>query len=559
MKIVIMNKILLPLFTSLLFGNLLFSQNQTKAQTEQQILAPKLVVGIVVDQMRYDYLTRFYNNYGEGGFKRLMNEGFNFKNNHYNYIPTYTGPGHASVYTGTSPAVHGIIANNWYDKNLKRSVYCAEDETVNSVGTQSKAGKMSPKNMITTSITDELKIATQMRGKVIGVALKDRGAILPAGHAADAAYWFRGKDEGNWITSSYYLNELPKWVQDFNNSGIVENYLNQNWELLYDIKEYNQSGPDKTSYEKVFKGAEEATFPYNLKQLSKDNGGFDILRTTPFGNNITTDFAIAAIESEQLGKDNITDFLAISYSSPDYIGHDFGTNSKEVHDNYIRLDKDIERLLTYLDTYIGKDQYTLFLTADHGALHTPGFLAEANIPAGFFEYKPFVENLKKEIKQVYNTDDLIENTSNDQVFINRELVKSNKLSLGEVEKSIAEIILQNPLTDKVFTRAQIENRNYTNGMGYLAQNGFNQKRSGDVLFTLTPGVISAWSKNGGTTHGSGYTYDTHVPLLFFGNGIKKGSTVNKSEITDIAPTLSVLLGISFPNGSTGKVLTELFE
>lgn len=555
-----MSKIFLILITFLFFGNfLLFPQNQTKAQTEQQILAPKLVVGIVVDQMRYDYLTRFYDNYGEGGFKRLINEGFHFKNNHFNYIPTYTGPGHASVYSGTTPAVHGIIGNNWYDKTSQKSIYCTDDNDVKSVGTLSDAGKMSPKNMITTSITDELKIATQQRSKVIALALKDRGAILPAGHAADAAYWFRGKDKGNWISSTYYMNELPKWVQDFNNSKIAEKYLNQNWELVYNIENYTQSGLDDTSYEKKYKGSEKPVFPYNLKALSKDNGGFDILRTTPFGNNITTDFAIAAIEGEQMGEDPITDFLAISYSSPDYIGHDFGTNSKEIHDTYIRLDKDIERLLNYLDTHIGKNQYTVFLTADHGALHTPGFLQEARIPAGFFNYKTFSENLKTELQQIYGIENLIENTSNDQVFINRVVLKTNKLSITEVENTIAEIVLQNPAVDKVFTRTQLLNRSFNNGMGYLAQNGFNQKRSGDVLYTLTPGIISTWYEDGGTTHGSGYTYDTHVPLLFFGNGIKKGSTVSKSEISDIAPTLSALLGISRPNGSTGNVLTELFE
>lgn len=559
-KIINIMKILFTAVLSLLFFTATFAQNQNNSTTDNDVFVrPRLVVGIVVDQMRFDYLTRFYDRYGEGGFKRLMNSGFHFKNNHYNYVPTYTGPGHASVYTGTPPAVHGIISNDWYDKVSGSSVYCAYDEDVNPVGTESSAGKMSPHRMITTSIADELKIATQLQSKIIGIALKDRGAILPAGHAADAAYWFCGKDEGKWISSSYYMDELPEWVQDFNTSGIVESYIQEDWTLLYDISTYTQSGDDDAPYEKKFKGIEKSVFPYKLSELAADNGGFDILRTTPFGNNLTTDFAIAAIEGEQLGKDLITDFLAVSYSSPDYIGHHFGTNSKEIEDNYLRLDKDLERLFNYLDNNVGINQYTVFLTADHGAVHTPGFLQSAGIPTGFFDRRSFEADLKTRLAEIFGTEDIIENFSNNQIFINRNVARENKLQLSLIENTIADIILEHPQTDKVFTRSQLQNTHFTYGMGYLVQNGFHQKRSGDVMFTHIPAVISTWNQDGGTTHGSGYTYDTHVPLLFFGKGIKKGGTNNKSEIIDIAPTLSALLGISRPNGATGRVLTELFE
>ncbi|WP_042249682.1 alkaline phosphatase family protein, partial [Jejuia pallidilutea] len=342
---------------------------------------PKLVVGIVVDQMRYDYLTRFDKKFGENGFKRMMREGFNCKNNHFNYVPTYTGPGHASIYTGTTPKYHGIIGNNWYDKDIKKMVYCAGDTTVNSVGTAAASGLMSPHRMLTTTFADENRLFTQMRGKTIGVSIKDRGAILPAGHSANAAYWFQGGQEGNWISSTFYMDALPKWVNNFNNSKKAESYI-KDWNTFYDIETYTESGADLNNFEGKFKGKETATFPYNLKALSKKNGGFNILKTTPYGNSLTADFALAAIDGEGLGQDNITDVLTVSFSSTDYVGHKFGVNSKEIEDTYIRLDKDLERFFAALDEKVGKGEYVVFLTADHGAIDVPAYLQSAKIPAG---------------------------------------------------------------------------------------------------------------------------------------------------------------------------------
>lgn len=538
--------------------HLSFAQSiQSNSTNNNEILKPGLVIGILVDQMRYDYLTRYYHRYGEGGFKRLMNDGFEFKNNHFNYIPTYTGPGHASVYTGTYPAIHGVIANDWYDKEIKESVYCVQDDNVNPVGTANKVGKMSPHRMKTTTITDQLRLHTQQKSKVIGLSLKDRGAILPAGHSG-TAYWFHGKDEGNWITSSFYMEQLPGWVQQFNDSNIAETYLNDTWNTLYPIETYTQSGPDLSPYEDKFRGLKNSVFPYDLKSLAPENGNFDIIKETAFGNNITTDFAIAAIEGENLGKNNTTDFLAISYSSPDYIGHTFGVNSVEVQDNYLRLDKEIERFLNYLDARLGKGNYTIFLSADHGAVHNPGYLQSQNIPAGFFNRSDLQAKVKEFSIAAFSVD-LVEKVQSNQLFLNKEALKSKNLNAETVQQTLADFLLTYPKIDKVYTRKQLEGNSYTRDTGYLVQNGFNQKRSGDVVYVLDPAVISTWYERGGTTHGSGFTYDTHVPLLFYGNGIKKGHTYQKSEITDIAPTLSALLGIARPNGATGRVLTELFE
>ena len=517
---------------------------------------PKLVVGIVIDQMRYDYLTRFGKRFGNGGFNRLINEGFNCKNNHFNYIPTYTGPGHASVYTGTTPKYHGVIANYWYDKVLKKSVYCASDDSVNAVGTTNRAGKMSPHRMRSTTFADENRLFTQQRGKSIGVAIKDRGAILPAGHAANAAYWFHGKEEGNWISSTYYMETLPEWVKNFNKSNRAESYLKE-WNTLYDISTYTESGPDLNQFEDGFKGKETATFPYDLNALKQQNDGFDILKATAYGNNLTTDFAIAALKGEQLGKDMNTDVLAVSYSSTDYVGHNFGVNSKEIEDTYLRLDKDIERFLNELDAYVGKGNYTVFLTADHGAVNVPAYLHTEKIPAGYLNNKRDSDNFKAFLTKKYGASDIVENVSNNQIFLNKEKLDLLGIAVSDVQEAIVNEIIAYPDVDKAYAASTMARTNFTTGVEVLLQNGYNQKRSGDVLVVHNPAFIS-YSRTG-STHGSGFNYDTHVPLIFFGNGIKQGTTLQKTVIPDIAPTLSALLGISFPNASTGKVLEFVID
>lgn len=533
------------------------SQNKAVASEQKMDISdtygenPKLVVGIVVDQMRYDYLTRFYNKYGDGGFKRMMKEGYNCRNNHFNYIPTYTGPGHASVFTGTTPKYHGVISNNWYDKVEKAVVYCAGDTTVTSVGTASRAGQMSPHRMLTTSVADENRLFTQMRGKTIGIAIKDRGAILPAGHSANAAYWFHGKDEGNWISSTHYMNELPEWVNQFNSSDAAESYFKV-WNTFYDIDSYTESGSDENNFEGGFKGKETATFPYDLASLKEDNGGFEILKATAYGNSLTTDFALAAIAGENLGEDDITDFLTLSYSSTDYVGHNFGVNSKEVQDTYIRLDKDLERLFNYLDQNVGAGAYTVFLTADHGAVDVPSYLSSVKIPAGYLNYNDRKESFLNFLNETYGTKDVVENVTNNQVFFNHSKIKELGLDVLKVQEEIAQNQLTYKNVAKVYTANTMNTTNYTTGIEALLQNGFNQKRSGDVIVVDDVAFI-AYSRTG-STHGSGLNYDTHVPLLFFGKGITQGHTFQKTEISDIAPTISALLGISFPNGATGQPL-----
>lgn len=531
-------------------------QKKSNEQADNLRTSPKLVVGIVVDQMRYDYLTRFWNHYGDGGFKRLVNDGFNCKNNHFNYAPTSTGPGHASIYTGTTPATHGIIGNDWYDKEIDEDVYCAADDNYASVGTTSDAGKMSPHRMNVTTITDELRLHTQMRGKTIAISMKDRSAVLPGGHTANAAYWFYGADKGNMITSTFYMQNLPKWVKDFNASGNVEKYKKP-WATLKDINSYLESGLDNTSYEGLFSGETAPTFPHDLPKLFKENGEYDLLKTTPYGNSIIADFAIEALKGENLGADAFTDFLAVSFSSTDYVGHKYGVNSKEIQDTYIRLDVDLERLFKALDKKVGKGKYTVFLTADHGAIDVPSYLKDQKIPAGYIEFDSLKPKFGEFLKYKFGTIDIIKNFSNYQFFLDHDIVKNLDMQLVDVQNIIAKELLGYEGIDRVYTGHQMWQNEYTEGIPYILQNGYNQKRSGDILLVLKPGVIS-YPKTG-STHGSPQIYDTHVPLLFYGKGIKKGKTTARTEIEDITPTLAALLGIAYPNGTTGSPIAEVFD
>lgn len=552
------------LLSTLLIALFFISTFQVQAQNSKNSsdkdntikTSPKLIVGIVVDQMRYDYLTRFYDRYGDGGFKRMMREGYNLKNNHYNYVPTYTAPGHTSVYTGSTPKYHGIISNNWFDKSINETVYCTGDESMTPVGTKNDAGKMSPHRMKTTTFADENRLFTQMKGKTIGIALKDRGAILPAGHTANAAYWFHGGDEGVWVSSSFYMDKLPKWVEKFNGSKKANSYLKE-WNTLYDIKTYVASNEDNTKFEGGFKGKETPTFPYDLKKLKDTNGGYEILKATPYGNSLTTDFALAALEGEDLGKDEITDVLTVSYSSTDYVGHNFGVSSKEVEDTYLRLDKDLERLFAGLDTQVGKGNYTVFLTADHAAIEVPAYLKSLKIPAGYFDGKAFKEQVNNFMKAQFSEDNLIQNISNNQIFLNREKIADLKLNLEEVQQTVVNEIIKYENIDKAYTGISMSRASFTSGVEELIQNGYDQKRSGDVIYVYPPQFIS-YSPTG-SSHGSSFNFDTHVPLLIFGKGIKHGETLQKTIITDIAPTISALLGTSFPSGATGQPLDFVLE
>ena len=507
--------------------------------------------------MRYDYLTRYADRYGKDGFNRLLKNGFSLENAHYNYIPTYTAVGHTSIFTGTTPSEHGIISNNWYDKFLKKSIYCVDDATYKTVGNNGTYGQKSPKRLFTSTITDQLHLAQNMRGKTIGVSIKDRSAILPAGHTANAAYWYDGNNYNTWVTSTYYMNELPKWVKDFNADNKADEYLNKPWKTLYDIKSYTNSRNDNNVFEGKLVGQKTPTFPKDLKALRTKNGNFNLIKTVPAGNTFTADFAKAAIIGENLGKSEYTDFLTVSFSSTDYIGHKYGVSAIETEDTYLRLDKDLAGFFQFLDKQVGKGNYTLFLTADHAAVHAPSYLQSLKIPAHYLDIKEFRKFVLKTTKKYFNSEELIENVSNYQIFLNKEKVESLGLDVNTVAQKLADEVVNYPEIYKAVTARTLQTTHFTSGILNSLQNGYNQKLSGDVLMIPNPATLIRGRT--GTSHGSGYSYDTHVPVIFYGNGINQGSTSKRYNITDIAPTIANFLNIEAPNGTNGVVIDAVLK
>lgn len=524
-------------------------------RSQAQEPKPKLVVGIVVDQMRNDYIYRYWDRYGKGGFQRLVNQGYYFRNAHYNYIPTYTGPGHCSIYTGATPRQHGIIGNDWYSRRDQRSVYCTSDSLVSTVGSDSKAGQMSPRKQLASTLGDELKMSTQQKAKVYAVGLKDRSAILPAGHAADAAFWLDDKT-GNFVSSTWYLNELPAWLNTFNSKKPVQSYLEKGWNTLYPIETYSNSIEDLNPYEAVPK-KEKAVFPYEYRSFI-EKSSWGIVKATPMGNSLTKDLALACIREERLGKDAICDLMCISFSSTDYVGHSFGLRAIETEDIYLRLDKDLEELLNTLDKEVGAGNYVVFLTADHGAADVPQQLIDQQIPAGYISENYLGKQIRSFLQTNYGDSLLYTCISNEQVYLNEEKIKALKLNRDALESALAAFLTTLPGMAEAYSSGTLKNEGFPErDSRRLLQNGFNHQLSGNVAYTYQPAWLEHEGK--GTTHGAGYDYDTHVPLLFFGKGIKKGQSQSYVTITQIAPTVSELIFVNRPNACFSDPLTNFLR
>jgi predicted AlkP superfamily pyrophosphatase or phosphodiesterase len=519
---------------------------------------PKLVVGVVVDQMRHEYLYRFYDHFGDDGFKRLMSDGFEFKNVHFNYVPTYTAPGHASVYTGTTPRVHGIISNDWYDKYAKEETYCVGDNRYVGIGASGELGNRSPYNLKTSTITDELRLHYQNRAKVVGISMKDRGAILPSGHDPTGAYWF-DPASGNYMSSTFYKDELPEWVSDFNARKLAEKYMDQTWETYYNINDYVESAEDNRACEISLNSDKSPVFPYNLKKISKKEGAGNVIAGTPFGNSILTDLAFAAIDGEQLGMDDVPDFLSVSYSSTDYIGHAYGPYSKEIQDTYVRLDLELARLMKTLDEKIGEGNWTMFLTADHAVADTPMYIKEKKQDVDYFSTSKVEKDLSISLNEKFGSENLIEDFSNFQVFLNNDEIKKLKIDIKELKEFVIVELKTKRGVSGVYDVLELRGYGSDHLDVQMLTAGLNSYLSGDIALSVNPGWLGDWSEKGGSSHGSGYSYDTHVPLLFYGWGIKQGSTVTYHPITDIAPSIAMLLNIKYPSGTTGQPAVELWE
>ncbi len=548
---------------TLFIAALLGAMGTTQAQEEPLNLGarPPLVVGITVDQMRADYLYRFWNDFGEGGFKRIVEGGFYCADHHFGYAPTYTGPGHASIFTGTTPAYHGIIANDWYDRASAGSVYCASDTSVRAVGAASPdepAGFMSPHRLQVTTLGDELKLATGGQAKVFGMSMKDRGAILPAGHSADGAFWFHGKDEGAFISSTYYYDELPDWAARFNRKSPVDDYMKDGWKRLLNEDAYDESQPDNNPYESPFRGTTRATFPYDFRDLAEANRGYDLLKGSPAGNALLVDFALAAIEGEGLGTDAITDLLAISFSSPDYVGHQFGVHAQETQDVYLRLDRELARLFAALDAQVGEGNWTCWLTADHAGATVPSLGQSVGMPVDYWKPGNMTDAAEAACAAAYGEGPWILQYSNDQFFLDRERIAAAGLDVEEVAARVRRVAMEDPDVYRAVTRWDLAQIASTEDpvLSHL-QWGHHPTASGEVIVVPKPGWINYGRS--GTTHGSPYAYDTHVPCIFYGWGVKPGATYERTHIRDIAPTVSALIHSPLPNAAAGHVIDDLFD
>ena len=541
----------LALLSVLLCGTLLAQKNKKVTSPTDR---PKLVVGIVVDQMRWDYLYRYYDKYQTGGFKRLLGEGFSCENTMINYIPTVTAIGHTTIFTGSVPSIHGIAGNDWTNPVTGKSIYCTDDSTVETVGAKGKAGRMSPRSLLTTTITDELRLASNFKSKVVGVSLKDRASILPAGHNPTGAFWIDDAS-GRFITSTYYMKTLPDWVNAFNDAQPVEKLVANGWNTLLPIDQYTESTADNVAWEGTLKGASAPVFPYDTKKAYETDHGS--LRQMPFGNTLTLDFAKAAIDGYKLGQETATDFLTINCASTDYSGHLVGPNAIEVEDVYLRLDKDLATFFAYLDQKVGKGNYLVFMTADHGAAHAEGFMRENKMPAGLLS--PNLEsNLKKTIQKEFGSDSLVFGIDNFQVAFNKAKIEALKLDFDKVKAVAVDFLKEQNGVQYAVDQDKIATASIPATIREMMINGYNQQRSGSVV--LAP--LSNWMPHNckkGCTHSLWNPYDSHIPLVFMGWGIPHGTTNRTTYMTDISATLAALLHIQMPSGCIGSPIQEVMK
>jgi predicted AlkP superfamily pyrophosphatase or phosphodiesterase len=528
----------------------------TKAPAQKPGLArPKLVVGIVVDQMRWDYLYRYYERYGSDGFRRLLGEGFSCDNTLINYLPSFTAVGHTCIFTGSVPALSGISGNEWIEQLSGKTVYCTDDSTVRTVGADNASGKMSPRNLLVSTVTDELRLASNFQSKVVGVSLKDRAAILPAGHTANAAFWL-DDSTGNFVSSTYYMQELPGWVDAYNKTRPIEKLIQNGWTTLRPIDTYKNSDSDDQPYEGRYPGETGTSFPHHIDEAYKKSRG--IFRPTPFGNTLTLDFARQAVEGYQLGSGPATDFLTINCASTDYVGHMFGPNSIEVEDTYLRLDQDLGKFFAYLDSKLGKGQYTVFLTADHGAAHAIGFMQKHEIPADFWNSRPLVDSLNRMLAVKFGVDKLIRSGLNYQLNFDLGKIDAQHLDLDAIKRLCIDWLERQPGISYAVDLAHIGESPVPEPLRSMIINGYNFKRSGAVQIVLAAGWFEGYGKTG-TTHGTWNPYDTHIPLVFMGWGIRPGHSNAAVNMADIAPTVAALLHIQMPNGAVGKPIKEVVD
>ncbi len=533
--------------------------NQVSAQESLRIPpeTPRLIIGIVVEQMRSDYISRFWNHFGEGGFKRLINEGTYCRDASYSHFFTQTSVGYATIYTGATPSRHGIVSDEWYDRMNNKVVQAVVDESVKTVGGPYDAGRFSPRNLLGTTIGDEIKLSTLRQSRSFGISLDPIPAILSAGHMANGAFWF-DTENGSWISSSYYAPDLPNWLPALNDKKLADLYLTQTWDTSFPKEQYTRCLTDENPYETGIDGR--IVFPYNLAEMARNksiSSRYKLLKQTPFGNTLTKDLAIEMIVNENLGKTEFTDFLTVSFTATECIGNAFGPLSIELEDAYLKLDKDLEHFLNFIDEFVGKQNVLVFLTSDHGAAQTPGYLADSKVPVGSFNYNSAISLLRSYLNALYGSGEWVKGYYGQQIYLNTELIENSKLELENFQNVIAQFLVQFTGVSNAITAGTLQNQQFAEGVPSAVQKGYFPRRSGDIFVNLQPGWVERSSNV--TAHSSSYVYDTHVPLIWYGWKIKRDTIMRPVDITDIAPTISTFLNITAPNASTGKVILELVK
>jgi hypothetical protein len=514
---------------------------------------PKLIISIFVEGMRYDYLYHYWDYFSEGGFKALVNKGMFYKNAEYKYLYTKSSSAYATFVTGANPSQHGIVNDTWYKQLANQKIYCTYDPNVEVLGSTVKEEKHSPHQMLISTFSDELKLSNFKQSKVISISTKDYAAVLPAGHLGNGAYWM-DKKTGNWISSTYYFNSIPSWVTRFNEKKFPDIYLSKSWDTFLPFEKYTMCLGDDNSFEDGFLGGDK-TFPYVLPELKAKYMSYDILNSTPYGNTYTKDFAVSAIVNEELGKDDYCDYLNISFTANEKIARQFSIRSMEMADAYIRLDRDLEHFLNFVNDFVGLENTIVILSSDRGSGDSPKLLESINMPGGTFKDKNAETLLESFLNAVYHEGDLIDYFDGSYLYLKRNKILEKKLNLNEVQRKVADFLVDFTGVSNALTSEDLESRNFTYGMALKAQNSYHKKHSGDISVILEPGYVPGSD----VSYGSGYRNYTHVPLIFYGWKIKPGESNRPISIEDVAPTLSGILRIAYPAGSTGIVLEEVVK
>jgi predicted AlkP superfamily pyrophosphatase or phosphodiesterase len=528
---------------------------QRGARKENSVKKVRLVLGIVIDQFRYDYLTRFEDLFATGGFRRLLREGAVFTNANYIYLPTVTAPGHAAFMSGSVPALNGIVGNDWFDRELGKNVTSISDSSVKLLGGQG-GEPASPSRLIGSTVGDQLRLSNNGQSKVVGIAFKDRAAILPVGKHPNGAYWFNSTS-GTFVSSTYYFSDLPGWAREFDQNNRPDKYFGARWDRLLPDVAYQRSLPDDSPYEKSPRGNK---FPHIIDGGESKPGKlfYENFRESPFANEYTVAFAKAAIEGEKLGQDDYPDLLTVSFSANDSVGHSFGPYSQEVEDITLRTDRVLADLFSYIDQKIGLGNTIIVLTADHGVAPIPQHSQDIGLGGGTFPSKTLTSTIQTDLDKRFGAAAWIRASVNGNIYFDYDLVERQKVNRQDLERAGCEAALKVQGVGNCFTRTQLLYGPLPPGpISGPAARGFNAERSGDLVIVVKPFYLQRTEI--GTSHSTPYSYDTHVPVIFYGAGIAAGSYSNPSSPSDIAPTLATLLKIEPPSNTVGRVLTEAIK